>query len=264
MPQASTCIADKCNDQLDICLKDFDTCSCMPGLLKCVAAECSGEEAQSISDCEKFQNDATSCDLTCKPSSYPILEENDQVEVVYEVVAKVELAGITEAEFTTSLSNSFKEAVAESLDGVVKENVFITGFSDKQVTGGRTRYLKNKPGDRNLMSSTGTTVLQVDFKIKLKQKAALESAQGTLNEIASNSEGTGSSSGSPEPSVFAMKLEQKGVITDANQLSVKEVKSKVTVVDKDQKVDDNGSNKDSSRWCFIFIFATTLIVFLQK
>ena len=204
----------------------FDSCACYPGLLKCVSRLCPDEIRKATEECNEISNDpSASCTMVCQARPFPTA---NAAKIEYAVKVEVELRGVSIQQFEQTLQEPFRQAVADSTPGVFKQDVKINDIRQATNTGRRRRLASDD-------------ALLIDFEIRMSSREQQEQVQQVMKEEKQKTE-----SGNGAQSQFVQALQSQGVITDPEQLQVKETKTVVTVVSADDEGDfeDVNSKED--------------------
>ena len=217
----STCIKDECEAKLQECFAGgFDSCACVPGLLKCVSRLCEDDLEIALDSCETIASASNTCMLECAPRPFPTA---NAAKLELKVKAKVEIASVSVEDFMNNLLESFKIAVTDPLPNSEPEDVQDVFASAKGTSNGGGRHLRELEEGIN-----------VDFSIAIDNQNDLVETQNKLLDAV---EGEVDENGNEKPSVFAQAMEDRGVIANANQLTVSEAKTEVIVVSADDEDD---------------------------
>ncbi|CAK4133280.1 unnamed protein product [Aphanomyces euteiches] len=223
---ASTCIADKCKAAYATCKLTFDDCACIPGQLLCAQTNCSTDFADATAQCTKLAASATSCVLNCNPQPYPSTTSG---KLTLAVVTSVAVKGVAAADFTTTMQDKFKEAVAQTITGVSADKVTIISITEVPDVRRRLDELNTLTvtagGDVNAVKrilkqqATGTR-LEIKFSITVDTPAALQATQTAMLDQS----GSGST-----PSTLSQALISTGALPPTAVIQVQSVQTAVNV-----------------------------------
>ena len=252
----STCVEDRCDKKLQECLAvpAFDSCACYPGLLKCVSRMCPDDLEKARTSCETVASTSNVCDLECVPRPFPTA---NKAKIEMKVKAKMEISDVTVNDFMTNLIEPFKQAVTDPLPDSGPEDVL-----DVQAVAKGTSTVQG----RKMMRKLAEDGINVDFSIKLENESQLVNTQNKLLDAV---EGETDADGNQKPSAFAQAMEDRGVVSNATQLTVTQAKTEIIVVsaeDEEDFVVDNEEDEEKSFMeeygAFVYAGAGGLVVLL--